>query len=462
MNSSVLYERAAAELKAAQEVKSAAEKDQRDWTDEEQAKISAHCDAAERFRSQADAAKRLEATAQMVDAPHPGVPKDVGGQIPNFQRDHEPGPRSAAEPKDPTEEARFHFESLGHFALAAYNAQSGSRPDDRLTKYALDGGFDFRSAGSGMEQATGSLGGFLVPPAFSQDIWDGMEADDNNLLSLCDQHTVTGESLTFPAVDETSRADGYRAGGIRGYWKSEASQMTSSYPKLRQVSIEPQELYVFAYVTDKLLRNAGSLEGFLKKKASQELVFKIGDAIVNGTGAGQPLGILNSPCLVSVAKETSQAADTILAENVLKMRQRLHMNLWNRSVWLANQDTLDQLERLYIPVKNVGQTENVGGFPKPMFNGDAMTLLGRPVKFTEFSATVGDAGDLVLAAMGDYLAGVRGTVRSDLSIHLRFDYNETAFRFLTEVDGRPWLQSAITPYKGSNTLSAFIALDARA
>jgi HK97 family phage major capsid protein len=46
------------------------------------------------------------------------------------------------------------------------------------------------------------------------------------------------------------------------------------------------------------------------------------DAIINGTGAGMPLGVLNAGCLVSVTKESGQKADTIVAENAVKMYHR--------------------------------------------------------------------------------------------------------------------------------------------
>ena len=49
-----------------------------------------------------------------------------------------------------------------------------------------------------------------------------------------------------------------------------------------------------------------------------------------------------------------------------------------------------------------------------------------------------------------------------MSMHLRFDYAETCFRFMFAVDGQPWLASAITPFKGSNDVSPFVALAARA
>jgi hypothetical protein len=51
-----------------------------------------------------------------------------------------------------------------------------------------------------------------------------------------------------------------------------------------------------------------------------------------------------------------------------------------------------------------------------------------------------------------------------MSIHVKFDYDESVFRFVMRVDGQPWRASALTPYKGgsSNTLSHFIALSERA
>jgi hypothetical protein len=48
-----------------------------------------------------------------------------------------------------------------------------------------------------------------------------------------------------------------------------------------------------------------------------------------------------------------------------------------------------------------------------------------------------------------------------MSMHIRFEYAEQAFRFMFEVDGQPWLDSAQTPYKGSNTLSTFVKLQTR-
>lgn len=348
------------------------------------------------------------------------------------------------------------FNNMGEFAMAVFNAFNPAGPvrDNRLNFVV-----QFANA-TGLSQGSGPDGGFLVPPSFSQQIWDAMQAASDSLLQYCDVYTVTGESLTFPAVAESSRANGSRWGGVRGYWISEAQQMTGSKPKLRQVKLEPQQLAVLVYATDKLLNSATALQQFITRAAADEINFQVGDAIINGNGVGKPKGLLATGPTIEVAKETSQAADTILAANISKMWSRMHPRARGGAVWLYNVDCEPQLDMLYTAVKNVAGSENVGGFASKVFEDGK--IKGRPAVPCEYCATIGDAGDIVLAGLKGYAVGIKGGVKSAMSIHLKFDYNETAFRFIYEVDGQPWLASAITPYKGSNTLSTFVKLAARA
>ena len=65
--------------------------------------------------------------------------------------------------------------------------------------------------------------------------------------------------------------------------------------------------------------------------------------MINGTGAGQPLGLLNADATISVAKETGQAAATVLSENIFGMWARLHAPRRQNAVWLINQEIEPQL-----------------------------------------------------------------------------------------------------------------------
>jgi HK97 family phage major capsid protein len=359
---------------------------------------------------------------------------------------------------------RFHsdpnrgFDNLGEFCAAIHaSGLPNGVIDERISKMA---------AATGMSQGVGADGGIAVPPTFRTEIWTGMEQMADNLLMMTDQYAITGESLTMPANAETSRVIGSRFGGVRGYWLAEAAQITASKPTLRQMKLEPQELAVLVYVTDKLLRNAPALNAFVTRAAGEEILFMVNDSIINGTGVGQPLGILNGGGLVSVTKETGQAAATIVLANINKMYSRMLARTRGNAVWLINQDIEPQLEELAAVV-------GTGGIPVYLpqgASGPTITespnarLKGRPVMPIEYCATLGTVGDIILVNLQYYATGLKGAMRDDMSMHLRFDYAETAFRFMFEVDGQPWMNNVLTPFKGgaTKTLSPYVALATRA
>lgn len=366
-----------------------------------------------------------------------------------------------AQPKDKKKDGRRGFTYFGEFACAVYRAcmpGNQHQVDPRLLPLM---------AATGGSQGVPSDGGFLVPPTFGDFIWDGLRDEENNLLGMTDQFTVTGESLSFPANAETSRTNGILYGGVQANWLAEADQIPNTRPKFRRIKLEPQELAVLIYETDKLIRNSPiALEQFLSRAASATINFNVGDSIVNGDGSGKPLGLLNSTSLVTVAKEGGQAADTVVFNNIVKMYARMHAVRRGNAVWLINQDIEPQLWNLtqegtststpvFLPA-GAGTFGGAAGAP-------LATLLGRPILPTEHCQTLGDVGDIILVDLSAYATGTRGGgVRASTSIHLRFDFAETAFRFMFEVDGKPWLLSALTPANSANTLSTHVALAARA
>jgi HK97 family phage major capsid protein len=206
---------------------------------------------------------------------------------------------------------------------------------------------------------------------------------------------------------------------------------------------------------------------YLRRKAPEKMNFEINLAIVQGTGVGQPLGILNAASLVSVAKETSQPGDTILAMNIFKMYSRMYGPLRSEAVWLINQDIEPQLFSMTIPIKNVAGTENVGGSvvylpANGLSSSPYGSLMGRPVIPTQACETVGDKGDILFVHLPSYMTAMKaGGIKADTSVHLFFDANATAFRFIFRMAGKPWWSAAISPRDGSNTLSWAVSLDDR-
>ena len=318
-------------------------------------------------------------------------------------------------------------------------------------------------APTGLQEGIPSEGGFLV----GTDRASGLLGRVYNVGQLIQRADMVGISagsngMSFYAEDETSRANGSRRGGIRAYWAAEAEEKTASQPKFREMELKLRKAIGLVYATDELLADANALESWIMQNLPEELSFVVEDSMINGTGVGQALGVLNSACLIAQAKEVGQAADTILYENIIKMWSRLHPRSRGNAVWMVNTDALPQLMQMSLAVGTGGSAVYLppGGASATPYG----SLLGRPLIDTEHMQTVGDEGDILLADWSQYLIGGKagGGVRTASSSHLRFDYNEMAFRIETRYDGQPWWTSALTPKNSTNTLSPFVTLAERA
>jgi HK97 family phage major capsid protein len=280
-----------------------------------------------------------------------------------------------------------------------------------------------------------------------------------SLLARTDLIDVTGNSMTIPK-DETTPWQS--TGGIQAYWEGEGQQLTQSKPQLEEATIRLNKLTALVPVTTELLEDAASLASYVNRKAPEKIEFKINLAIIQGTGVGQPLGIVNSPALVSVSEEASQAAATVNHQNIVKMWARLYGPARQNAVWLINQDVEPQLNSLGFPAGATTVQFPVYIPPGGLSVAPYATLMGRPVIPTQACSTLGTEGDIILCDLKAYLAAQKvGGMRAETSIHLWFDYDITAFRFILRVAGQPWWSQPITPLNGSNTLSHFVALNTR-
>jgi HK97 family phage major capsid protein len=321
------------------------------------------------------------------------------------------------------------------------------------------------AAASGLNVATPSDGGFLIQPDVVTSILERVYSI-GEVIQRCKPQPLSGNSLKIPAVDETSRADGSRFGGIRAYWTEEAGTISSSAPKFRQIELHLRKVAALVYTTDELQADAPALAGFIASRLPDELMFTIENAIFNGTGAGMPLGIFNSGAIITVSKETSQAATTLLAMNLKKMWARMWASCRKNAAWFYNQDCEPYLWSLYEAVKNVAGTENVGGYVTPVVSvapDGSIRIFGRPAIPVEYCSTLGTLGDIVLADMSQYILATKSGqgVQAASSMHVRFINDEMAYRFTFRVDGQPEWNTTLTPKNGSNTLSPFVIVETR-
>lgn len=364
------------------------------------------------------------------------------------------------------------FKTPGEFYMEVKNAAQGRTIDERikpLKSEMYEEGIIYKlpkiaqnalKAPSGLSEVVPADGGFLVGTQRQPGV--GMRSDSelgqvwNRAANV--EIGPNSNGLTMNMVDETSRANGSRWGGVLGYWLAEAAEKTASKPTFDQLEAKLKKVAALLYATDEVLQDATALASLVNMLVPSELAFQKDDKAINGSGVGVPLGILNSPALVTVAKETEQAAATIVAQNIINMYSRREGSPTNY-VWFVNQEVEPQLHQLNLPVGTGGALVYMppGGLSASPYG----SLYGRPVIPIEQASALGTVGDIMFVNMQKYLTISKGGVQSAESIHVRFIYDESVFRFVERVDGMPMVKAPLTPFKGSNTRSPFVALATR-
>jgi HK97 family phage major capsid protein len=410
-------------------------------------------DIARREKIEANANALAIGSGRKTEAADPDVSALGSTEVAAAQNAAKPGASARKVPAIPrgTDYNRRGFQNMGDFSRCVMAAgRPGGAVDPRLL---LDAPSTWGSEGVGAD------GGFAVPPEFRTAIMEKV-LGEASLLGRTDLIDVAGNSITIPK-DETTAWQ--TSGGITANWEGEAQQLSQSRPLLEDVTVRLNKLTALVPVTNELLEDAAALGSYINRKAPEKIDFKINLAIIAGTGVGQPLGILNSPALVSVAKSASQTAATVNHANIIGMYARLYGPARQNAVWLINQDVEPQLNALGFPTGATTVQFPIYIPPGGLSAAPYSTLLGKPVIPTQACSTVGTQGDIILTDLKAYLAAQKvGGMRAETSIHLWFDYDITAFRFILRIAGQPWWSSSISPLNGSNTMSHYVTLDTRA
>ena len=312
----------------------------------------------------------------------------------------------------------------------------------------------------GMGETIPSDGGFLVQKDFTEELFSLTHttgAVSSRVRRLPIGPNANG--LKMNAIDETSRANGSRFGGVQSFWMDEGQTKTATKPKIRQMEWTLKKMIGLMYATDELMQDTTALGGIASMAFAEEFAFQLDDAFINGSGAGDPLGILNANALITVAEEGSQEADTVVTRNLLKIRNRMHPSSRANAVWFVHLDVEPQLHQLELDV-------GTGGIPVWMPAGGLSgapfdTLFGRPVIPIEQCQTLGDKGDIYFADMMQYGVIEKGGIQAASSIHVQFLTDQMTFRWVLRTDGQSMWSSALTPKNGTTTTSPFVTLAAR-
>jgi len=308
-----------------------------------------------------------------------------------------------------------------------------------------------------VSEGTLSEGGALVPTEYAEAILTP-SLEQSIIFPRARVFPMKSSDLVIPAtVIGDHSASCY--GGVIAYWKAEKGSLSQADPTFRQMKLVANKLTILSKATNEWLQDVERSGDLVSGILSEAVHWFLDKNFMTGTGAGQPLGLLNAACKVTISKESGQPASTILYENIVKMYSSLYPGGIDRATWLIHPSVVPQLFTMSISV-------GTGGIPvyMPADQGAGRPytkLMGLPVVVSEKVETLGTEGDIILADLSQYGIGLRGELQLEASGAPAFTTDETYFRLIIRVDGQPLWNEALTLKDGSTTISPIVTLESR-
>lgn len=355
------------------------------------------------------------------------------------------------EQKDDPKTELSGFKSWGEFLSAEQQARRGRFVDPRLMWFNEERGKS-EPATKQMVEQTGASGGFLVPTEFLAQL-QAVIAENAIVRPRATIIPMRRRQINVPVLDQTGTTAGvpHWFGGMQFYWAEEAASKTITEAEFRQIELVAHKLIGYTRASDELLDDSAiSLEAFLAGPLgfTGGAVWMEDYAFIQGTGAGQPLGVIVAGATITVPRQADGTAGFVdlcnMMENFLPTGQ---------GVWLITQSLMSEIIQLNGPAGNpsyVWINNGREGIPGMIF--------GYPVIWTEKCPLIGEPGDVILADWKYYLIGDRQATTVESTKYDRWQYDQTSWRMVHRVDGQPWLSAPLTYSDGSSQVSPFVIL----
>jgi HK97 family phage major capsid protein len=348
--------------------------------------------------------------------------------------------------------------AFGRFAVDVQKAAQGRESEALMKCRERSDKMITKAAGDGMVVGSDESGGYLIFSAASAMIQNS-SLENAIVRPRANKVTMATQLLRIPYLRDTDHSTGTVYGGIQVYFDDENAAATSSKPKLEQMEFKLKKMTALGYASEEWIKwSPVSLGSWLIPKFGEAIGFKEDLCFLGGPGGAQPLGIRNAPCKVQIAFEDAQDASTFVLENSTKMFARLKVKKAGSVAWIMNQTVFPQLPLFNVAVSAGGSAV----FTNSVIGAPGQALWGYPIVWTEKVPALGTAGCVMLVDFSDYtIADDQGGPEIAQSIHLKFDYGQTAFRLTKYIDGQNESATAITPAYG-DTLTPVVEFKATA
>lgn len=349
-------------------------------------------------------------------------------------------------------EAKFSY--FGEFLEAAHAKIGGTGNDPRLQSFMDDPepSTHTRTGRKDLSGAQGSTGGYLIPEEFRAQLLAVM-AERSIVRSRATVIPMRRRAVKIPALQQNADLEAGVPrwfGGLEFRWIEEAQEKPASDPVFRQIELVAKKLAGYTRSSDELLDDAGiSLEAFLSGPMgfAGGVAWMEDWAFLHGTGVGQPLGVYNSPAVLTVERDTDNAIEY---KDLITMMASLLPSA--NAVWIASQSAMAGLLGM------TGPSGNASYLWGNAVNGVPNSLLGLPIVFSEKAPALGNTGDIGLFDFSYYLIGDRQATTVESTKYDRWRYDQTSWRVVHRVDGQPWVTAALEYQDGETTVSPFVLL----
>jgi HK97 family phage major capsid protein len=262
---------------------------------------------------------------------------------------------------------------------------------------------NFRQISNVLQEGIDPQGGYLVPDEYDKRLIDIL-TEENVMRTLGTNITTSGEHKINIAATKPAAA-----------WIEEGGTLTFGDATFDQIILDAHKLHVAIKVTEELLYdNAFNLENYILTQFGKALSNAEEDAFINGTGIGQPLGILAETGGAQVGV-TSASSTKVTADEIINLVYSLKRPYRKNAVFLANDVCVAELRKLkdnngqylWQPSLQAGEPDRVLGYKiytSPYF--PVPTAGGTAVAFGDFSYyNIGDRGTRSFAELKELFAG---------------------------------------------------------
>jgi len=302
-----------------------------------------------------------------------------------------------------------------------------------------------------LSEGSGSAGGYLVVGEQRTDLL-AVPAPVDDIRARAQVVPMRSRTLKWPTLNQrgTTAGSPHFFGGIEAKWTEEAGEKSITDPAFDELTLTAWKLVCYTRTSDELLADSAvALGAFFSGpmgfagaiKWEEEYTF------LRGTGAGQPMGVINAPGTISVPRQQQ------LFLNVEDITSMIEASYGDNLVWHISRSQMSNLLQLNGPAANPSYIFMPNGR-----DGVPATLMGYPIIWSDKLPRRFTAGDIVLANWQYYLIGDRQMTTIDSTNVERFRYDQTSWRAVHRVDGQPQLRAPLTYDDGLTQTSPFVIL----